>query len=667
MPAAPNIPDFRLIKPIGEGGVGEIWLGLDLLENYRAIKIIRQSQFKRLKDYQAEFHGIRKYAPLSQNHPGLIEIHHAGIRDEEGFYYYIMSLADDLEHGTNINPENYQPKTLRTYLDFCDGRIPLEEAKQIAVEITAALDELHSEGLVHRDIKPDNILCVEGRWELADIGFVSDAGSRSQVGTIGYMSPEGPGKPTADILSLGKVFYEISSGNDVSDFPDYPSWVFDSPDDRKNFQEFNDIVLKATDPIADNRFENAAELLESLLKITHQQTDAQKEPKLESRSPFIYSAVLVLIVGFVWYFVSSINQTIENNGTDPESYSPQTTVTPLDLPENLRHGLVAYYPLDGNARDVSGNKNHGDPTGVTWVENRHGNMHQACWYDGNGDFIDIKHSDTMSFDWDDFTISIWLNYSQQSEDKSSAVFQKNVPTEPWSGINIFARSSIKFRIIGHPKGLNSSHQSLDNSLWNHFVFIKKGDKTYIYINGQLDSEQDTPLGNTHRNNENIRLGANLHIPRKQNFNGAMDDLCIYDRALLPSEVEALYKHENTRGKGDALSTTVPQSTNTVDKPSKTVFLPANLPSNLRQGLVAYYPFNGNAKDESGNGYHAKIYEKVSLGQDRHSKAESAYYFDGQLGYMKLPIKAMEDTGDACTVSLWVNPLDRSPNSTGTIF
>jgi len=52
--SAPNIPDFRLIKPIGEGGVGEIWMGLDLLENYRAIKIIRQNQFKRLKDFHGE-------------------------------------------------------------------------------------------------------------------------------------------------------------------------------------------------------------------------------------------------------------------------------------------------------------------------------------------------------------------------------------------------------------------------------------------------------------------------------------------------------------------------------------------------------------------------------------------------------------------------------------
>jgi len=72
---------------------------------------------------------------------------------------------------------------------------------------------MHSAGLVHRDIKPSNIIFVNGKPKLADIGLVVSLGdARSFVGTEGYVPPEGPGTIHADIYSLGKVLYEISTG-----------------------------------------------------------------------------------------------------------------------------------------------------------------------------------------------------------------------------------------------------------------------------------------------------------------------------------------------------------------------------------------------------------------------------------------------------------------------
>jgi len=100
----PDIPDFRLVQCIGEGGFGEIWLGLDALDIHRAIKVVRHAKFesdeetaeKQLDAYQSEYYGIKKYAPISNKYDILLDIRHVGINDEKGFYFYVMDLADDL-------------------------------------------------------------------------------------------------------------------------------------------------------------------------------------------------------------------------------------------------------------------------------------------------------------------------------------------------------------------------------------------------------------------------------------------------------------------------------------------------------------------------------------------------------------------------------------------
>jgi serine/threonine protein kinase len=116
----------------------------------------------------------------------------------------------------------YTPHTLKHDLKT-RGRLPPNECVEIGLALTTALAHLHSHGLVHRDIKPSNIIFVDGAPKLADIGLVTDASeARSFVGTIGFIPPEGPGRPQADLYSLGKVLYEISTGKDRQDFPQLP-------------------------------------------------------------------------------------------------------------------------------------------------------------------------------------------------------------------------------------------------------------------------------------------------------------------------------------------------------------------------------------------------------------------------------------------------------------
>ena len=262
-----NIPDYDLIKLIGEGGFGQIWMARDALGLYRAIKIIRYDKSKSLESYEAEQNGIRHYAPYSRKYDGLIDIHHVGIRQDEGFYYYVMDLADDLYRDDHL-PEVYQPKSLRAYLDASlSRRLSQDEVLQVGIEAAEALGYLHSENLVHRDVKPDNFICVNGKWKLADIGFVTAKGGKTYVGSLGYIAPEGPGNPSADIHSLGKILYEILTGKDLCDFPECPSWYFESPGEADLFKALNKIILKAADPISQNRYQSGNELLNDLVSV----------------------------------------------------------------------------------------------------------------------------------------------------------------------------------------------------------------------------------------------------------------------------------------------------------------------------------------------------------------------------------------------------------------
>src|SRR5262249_14198161 len=153
-----------------------------------------------------------------------------GRKDEHGYFYYVMELADAVDRETPAPlatgaadwVRNYRPQTLREVLARRQ-RLPIEECLPVAIGLARAIQHLHEHGLIHRDIKPSNVIFVNGIPKLADIGLVSGVEeSRSFVGTEGFVPPEGPGTPAADLFSFGKVLYEMSIGRDRLDFPKLP-------------------------------------------------------------------------------------------------------------------------------------------------------------------------------------------------------------------------------------------------------------------------------------------------------------------------------------------------------------------------------------------------------------------------------------------------------------
>jgi serine/threonine protein kinase len=259
----PVIPDHELIRLIGSGSSGQVWLARNALHTYRAVKIVYQTTFRHKRPFEREFNGIQKFEPISRLHDGLVDILQVGRNDAEGYFYCVMELADDVATGQTIVPEQYSARTLAHDLARYK-RLPIADCVQLGAAIASALSFLHKHGLIHRDIKPSNIVFVNGIPKLADIGLVAEMSeARSYVGTEGFIPPEGPGTVSADIYSLGKVLYEISTGQDRNDYPELPTQLGDSVEDQMIIQ-FNKIVLKACRTGPRQRYQSAEDMAEAL-------------------------------------------------------------------------------------------------------------------------------------------------------------------------------------------------------------------------------------------------------------------------------------------------------------------------------------------------------------------------------------------------------------------
>ena len=222
-PGPPQVPDYDLLSCIGNGAYGEVWLAKNVMGTYRAIKIVYRSTFKDDGPFEREFNGIRRFETVSGTHPGLLNVLHVGRNDAAGYFYYAMEVADDEVFGQSIDPHKYKPRTLSSEISR-RGRLPLEECINLGLALTTALEHLHQNGLIHRDIKPANIIFAKGAPKLADIGLVTAIGKEvTLVFTPGYNPPEGPGKPGADVFSLGRALYVISTGKKAEDFPELPT------------------------------------------------------------------------------------------------------------------------------------------------------------------------------------------------------------------------------------------------------------------------------------------------------------------------------------------------------------------------------------------------------------------------------------------------------------
>ncbi|HOY59358.1 MAG TPA: protein kinase, partial [Verrucomicrobiota bacterium] len=297
----PVVPDYEVFPhSIGHGNYGRVFLARDVLGNWRAVKVVYRSGFESDTPYEREWQGIRRFEPVSRTHPSQVNILHVHRDDAAGCFWYVMELADDAasvakaaaaaeaasgedtsgtatppEPSAAFDPARYTPRTLAHDLKT-QGRLSFDECLNIGLALATALDHLHKHSLVHRDIKPGNIVFVNGIPKLADIGTVTGAGLRSFVGTEGYYPPEGPGTPAADVFGLGRVLYEMMTGLDRTEFSRLPPG-FENWEGHDRWRALNEVILRAgTGNLAD-RYHSADELHRDLVVVQAGRSIQQQE------------------------------------------------------------------------------------------------------------------------------------------------------------------------------------------------------------------------------------------------------------------------------------------------------------------------------------------------------------------------------------------------------
>ena len=207
---------YRLIRPIGAGGFGEVWLcQSDAAGDFRALKFIPATNSGHL---EKEFDSVCRYRSAAEQlrSPSLIPIQNPSLHDFG--MTYLMPLADGFG-AVHPGDRDWRPLTLAARLELRKAEplwFPSEEICAWLPSILEALQLLSNAGLVHRDVKPDNILFFNGVPCLADISLLgADTSQLTRRGTPGYLAPswflESSGHP--DMYGVATTFYTMLTGN----------------------------------------------------------------------------------------------------------------------------------------------------------------------------------------------------------------------------------------------------------------------------------------------------------------------------------------------------------------------------------------------------------------------------------------------------------------------
>ncbi|WP_163101454.1 Stk1 family PASTA domain-containing Ser/Thr kinase [Peribacillus alkalitolerans] len=257
---------YKIIEMVGGGGMANVYLAQDMiLEREVALKILRM-------DFSNDEEFIRRFNREAQSatslaHPNIVSIYDVG--EEDNIYFIVMEYVRGL--------------TLKQYIQK-NHPIPVEKTLDIMSQITAAISHAHQNGIIHRDIKPQNILIDDhGNVKITDFGIAmalsatSITQTNAVLGSVHYLSPEqargGMANKKSDIYSLGIVMFELLTGrlpfsgesavsialkHLQSETPSPRRWNPSTPQSMEN------IVLKATAKDSFHRYDSVEEMREDI-------------------------------------------------------------------------------------------------------------------------------------------------------------------------------------------------------------------------------------------------------------------------------------------------------------------------------------------------------------------------------------------------------------------
>ncbi len=265
-----NLGKYRVLEPLGRGGMARVYRAYHpQLDRYVAIKVLR-SDLVEEEEFLGRFQREAR-AVAALRHPNIVQAFDFDTQDD--VYYMVMELLEGDTLRTRLN--DYRAR---------GERMPLGEGVRILLDTLAGLAYAHNEGMVHRDVKPANILLTSrGQAVLTDFGIAQIVGGTrytvhgALMGTLAYMSPEqgleGQCDARSDLYSLGIVFYEMLTGDPpfdaetplailmkhVNDPLPLPRKV--EPSTPKPFER---VVLKVLSKRPQHRYQSAEEMAEAL-------------------------------------------------------------------------------------------------------------------------------------------------------------------------------------------------------------------------------------------------------------------------------------------------------------------------------------------------------------------------------------------------------------------
>lgn len=188
------IPNYEVLQRVGKGSYGEVWLARNQIGGYGAVKAVKRKNFESAGPCEREFRGIEKFMPISRNHLGLVHLLHVGRNDAEGWFFYIMEVADDERLGQAIDPADYSPKHLGKELKR-RGRLPVPECVELGLRLTEDLLRLKLASVLPAKRSPSQ--CPGSTATTPCEGLERDAQGTGQdaQGTGSRPDGDGPRKP----------------------------------------------------------------------------------------------------------------------------------------------------------------------------------------------------------------------------------------------------------------------------------------------------------------------------------------------------------------------------------------------------------------------------------------------------------------------------------------
>jgi len=299
-------PEAEFLARVGEGAYGEVLLARFPGGAFRAVKYVAAADPSRAAAVARERRAVRLLAsfadpadPSAVLHPSLVPVLDRREGDGgTGPFAYAMPLADSLRPNWRADPEAYRPRTLAS--DLVSRRaLPAGECLALAEALAGALDFLQRRCLVHRDVKPSNVLYLSGKPVLADPGLLADTReAESVVGTPGYVPDEQHGRFSADLYSLGVLLLEALTGHPAAERGFAP--VEEADISHPLFPKLLALFERAADPSPARRPQTAAAFLKELHALS---APARPAPRRKRRVLLLFCLTIFLAAAagfFLW-------------------------------------------------------------------------------------------------------------------------------------------------------------------------------------------------------------------------------------------------------------------------------------------------------------------------------------------------------------------------------